>query len=536
MMSLLGQGVLTVVGNPGILLAMFVGVFIGIIFGALPGLTTVACLSMFLPVTYVMSQEMGLSMLTAIYIGGMSGGLVSAILLNIPGTPSSIATCFDGTPMAKKGLAGKALGTGVFASIVGNFIGVLAMIFISPPLAAATLQFGPWENFGVTLFALTLIASLCGKNIYTGLLSAVFGMMFSTIGLDKIDSSQRFTFGFNSLTTGFGLLTVLVGMYAVSEVLKTASSDQQEGKVNEDFHMHGLGLTGTEIKSQSWNLLRSSLIGLAIGILPGIGGSTANIIAYSVAKSSSKYPEKFGTGIIDGICASESANNASVGGAMIPLLTLGIPGDGSTALLLGGFMLHGLQPGPLLFQNNGSIVYSIFASMLISTVMMGVTNIPMLNADIVTGISFMLLFLTLKVPFGFVTILLAHITFNIPYVIVSVMPRYRELNPHIYEAALDLGASPATAFRKTVLPELMPSILSGGLMAFTMSLDDFIITHFTAGAGIHTLSTKIYSEVKLGIKPEMYALSAMIFVTVFVLLLLVNRAQDSAEKARIEDR
>ena len=170
------------------------------------------------------------------------------------------------------------------------------------------------------------------------------------------------------------------------------------------------------------------------------------------------------------------------------------------------------------------------------TVMMGVTNIPMLNADIVTGISFMLLFLTLKVPFGFVTILLAHITFNIPYVIVSVMPRYRELNPHIYEAALDLGASPATAFRKTVLPELMPSILSGGLMAFTMSLDDFIITHFTAGAGIHTLSTKIYSEVKLGIKPEMYALSAMIFVTVFVLLLLVNRAQDSAEKARIEDR
>ncbi|MDY6343133.1 MAG: tripartite tricarboxylate transporter permease [Sphaerochaetaceae bacterium] len=372
MMSLLGQGVLTVVGNPGILLAMFVGVFIGIIFGALPGLTTVACLSMFLPVTYVMSQEMGLSMLTAIYIGGMSGGLVSAILLNIPGTPSSIATCFDGTPMAKKGLAGKALGTGVFASIVGNFIGVLAMIFISPPLAAATLQFGPWENFGVTLFALTLIASLCGKNIYTGLLSAVFGMMFSTIGLDKIDSSQRFTFGFNSLTTGFGLLTVLVGMYAVSEVLKTASSDQQEGKVNEDFHMHGLGLTGTEIKSQSWNLLRSSLIGLAIGILPGIGGSTANIIAYSVAKSSSKYPEKFGTGIIDGICASESANNASVGGAMIPLLTLGIPGDGSTALLLGGFMLHGLQPGPLLFQNNGSIVYSIFASMLISTVMMGV--------------------------------------------------------------------------------------------------------------------------------------------------------------------
>ena len=163
------------------------------------------------------------------------------------------------------------------------------------------------------------------------------------------------------------------------------------------------------------------------------------------------------------------------------------------------------------------------------TILMGVTNVPMLNADIVTGVSFMLLFLTLRIQFGFVTILLAHITFNIPYVILNVMPRYRELNPHIYEAALDLGASPVYAFFKTVLPEIMPAILSGGLMAFTMSIDDFIITHFTAGAGVHTLSTKIYSEVKLGIKPEMYALSAMIFVTVLLLLILGNRVPAKAD-------
>lgn len=371
MMTMLLQGFGTVVGNPLILLAMLGGVFIGIIFGSLPGLTTVACLSMFLPVTYVMSHEMGLSMLTAIYIGGMSGGLVSAILLNIPGTPSSIATCFDGTPMAKKGQAGRALGIGVFASIVGNFIGVFAMIFISAPLAFFTLKFGPWENFGVTVFALTLIASLCGKNILTGLLAAVFGMMFSTVGLDQIDSSTRFTFGMSELTSGFGLLTVLVGMYAVSEVLRTASAEPEKATVNEDFKMKGIGLSMKEIIEQLPNLIRSSLIGLCIGILPGIGGSTANIIAYSVTKSSSKYPEKFGTGIPDGIIASESANNASVGGAMIPLLTLGIPGDGSTALLLGGFMLHGMTPGPLLFQTNGSTVYAIFASMIISTVLMG---------------------------------------------------------------------------------------------------------------------------------------------------------------------
>ena len=177
-----------------------------------------------------------------------------------------------------------------------------------------------------------------------------------------------------------------------------------------------------------------------------------------------------------------------------------------------------------------SVVLGVAACICISkmkrkgrTILMGITNVPMLNADIVTGVSFMLLFLTLRIQFGFGTILLAHITFNIPYVILSVMPRYRELNPHIYEAALDLGANPVYAFFKTVLPEIMPSILSGGLMAFTMSIDDFIITHFTAGAGVHTLSTKIYSEVKLGIKPEMYALSAMIFLTVLVLLILVNR-------------
>lgn len=371
-MTMLGQGFAAVIGNPMILLAMMGGVFIGIIFGALPGLTTVACLSMFLPVTYVMSHEMGLSMLTAIYIGGMSGGLVSAILLNIPGTPSSIATCFDGVPMARKGQAGRALGIGVFASIIGNFIGVLAMIFISSPLASVTLRFGPWENFGVTVFALTLIASLCGKNIFTGLLSAVAGMMFSTVGLDKIDSAKRFTFGMAELTSGFGLLTVLVGVYAVSEVLKTASSDPEKATVNENFKMRGFGLSGREMVRQVPNLIRSSLIGLAIGILPGIGGSTANIIAYSMAKSSSKYPEKFGTGIPDGIVASESANNASVGGAMIPLLTLGIPGDGSTALLLGGFMLHGMTPGPLLFKTNGSTVYAIFASMFVSTIIMGI--------------------------------------------------------------------------------------------------------------------------------------------------------------------
>ena len=371
MFEMLISGFASVYSDPLSMSMIFFGVLVGIIFGALPGLTVVAGLSMFLPVTYVMSTSVGLSMLTAIYIGGTSGGLISAILLNIPGTPASIATTFDGAPMAKKGLAGKALGLGVFASLAGTLIGVAVMIFLSPALARITLKFGPWEYFSVTFFALTLIASLTGKSIIKGLLSALFGMMFATIGLSPIDSARRYTFGSLQLTSGFHLLVVLVGLYAVSEVLSTASAKHEQVKVL-SYKMRGLGFSWRDLKGNWINLIRSSLVGLGIGILPGIGGSTSNIIAYSVAKNSSKHPDDFGTGIPDGIIASESSNNASIGGAMIPLLTLGIPGDGATAILLGGFMLHGLTPGPLLFQTNGALVYNIFAAMVLGTIMMAI--------------------------------------------------------------------------------------------------------------------------------------------------------------------
>ncbi|MDT4763174.1 tripartite tricarboxylate transporter permease [Sphaerochaeta sp. PS] len=371
MFSMLVAGFGSVFTDPLSIIMVFLGTVVGIIFGALPGLTTVAGLSMFLPVTYAMASGTGLSMLTAIYIGGISGGLISAILLNIPGTPSSIATCFEGSPMAKKGEAGKALGLGVFASLIGTVFGISLMIVLSPTLAALTIKFGPWEYFSVTIFALTLISALCGKSVTKGVLSALFGMMFATVGLSPIDSAKRFTFGYLQLTSGFNLLAVLVGLYAISEVLSTAGSDKPPAKVLA-YKMKGLGFSIKDISGQWFNMLRSSLIGLGIGILPGIGGSTSNLIAYSVAKNSSKYPEKFGTGIPDGIIASESSNNASIGGAMIPLLTLGIPGDGATAILLGGFMLHGMQPGPLLFQTNGATVYHIFASMILATFFMAI--------------------------------------------------------------------------------------------------------------------------------------------------------------------
>jgi putative tricarboxylic transport membrane protein len=371
MIELFGAGFAAIFASPMNILLIFLGVATGIVFGALPGLTTVAALSMFLPITYGMDLGISLAVLTGIYIGGTSGGLVSAILLNIPGTPASIATCFDGRPLALKGQAGKALGVGIFVSFIGTLISIAAMVFISPAMAALTIKFGPWENFAVTVFALALISSLTGKSLVMGLISALLGMMIATIGLAPIDAAKRYTFGSIELTSGFALLPVLVGLYAISEVISSSAGNTgKDTSIITDFTIRGLGFTFKEMKGQIVNIIRCSLMGIGIGILPGIGASTSNLVAYSVTKKSSKYPEKFGTGIIDGVVASETANNATIGGAMIPLLTLGIPGDGATALLLGGFMLHGVTPGPLLFQTHGAAVYMIFAAMIFSSFLM----------------------------------------------------------------------------------------------------------------------------------------------------------------------
>lgn len=307
-------GFLGVITSPMCWLCIILGVIIGIIFGAVPGLTATTAIAMFLPLTYAMEITPSLSLLIALYIGGISGGLISAILLNMPGTPSSIATCFDGRPMALKGQGGKALGVGVVFSFIGTIVGILVLVVVAAPLAQLTIKFGPWEYFAVTFFSLSLIAGLSGKDIIKGLMCAVVGMMFATVGTDPIDGVMRFTFDTVALTGGFQQMTVLIGMYAISEVLDTASLMQadKDAKVEGDVHIKGVGFSLSEFKSQIWNCIRSALIGVGIGILPGIGGGTSNILAYSTAKNGSKHPEKFGTGIIDGVVASETANNARI--------------------------------------------------------------------------------------------------------------------------------------------------------------------------------------------------------------------------------
>lgn len=275
--------------------------------------------------------------------------------------------------MAEKGQAYKALSTGIVFSFIGTIISMFALMFIAPMLANFAIKFGPHEYFAVAVFSLTLISGLAGKSIVKGLISAILGMMVGTVGIAPIDASPRYTFGVYNLRTGFDILVVLVGLYAITEVIETAGNRAvmtDKGVTQYTVTAKGLGFTFKEFWAQKYNAVRSSLIGIGIGILPGIGGATSNIIAYSLARSQSKHPEAFGTGIMDGIVASEAANNANIGGAMIPLLTLGIPGDAATAMLLGGLIIHGITPGPLLFSQNPDVVYGILGAMLVSSFIM----------------------------------------------------------------------------------------------------------------------------------------------------------------------
>lgn len=354
--------------NPACMGLIIVGTIVGIIFGALPGLTATMAIALCLPITYTLGTTEGLCLLIGLYIGGISGGLISAILLKIPGTPSSIATTFDGGPMAEKGEAGKALGIGVFYSFIGTMLSVAVLVFLAPTIAQWTIKFGPYEYFAIGVFSLTMVGSLVSGSVAKGLASCVLGLCVAQVGAAPMTSALRFTFGNHQLDSGFAMLPVLIGLFAITEVFLAAEEGlSAENGGTRQYKMKGFGVSLKEFKEQLGNMFRSAAIGIGIGILPGIGGGTSNMIAYMAAKNSSKEPEKFGTGCIDGIIASETSNNASIGGALIPLLTLGIPGDTTTAMLLGALMIKGISTGPLLFKTNGVLVYSIFGAVIIAT-------------------------------------------------------------------------------------------------------------------------------------------------------------------------
>ncbi len=350
---------------------MVVGVIVGILFGAIPGLSSTMAIALFLPVTFALDVTSAFALLIALYIGGVSGGLISAILINIPGSAMSIATTYDGSPMAVKGHAHRALGIGIVFSTLGTIVSLIVLIAAAPPLSKLTIKMSSYDFFALTLLSLTLISGVSGKNMLLGLLSGFMGLAIAMVGIAPIDGTPRFTFGEVQLLNGFSLLPSVIGLFAVTEIMKAVSNADKKSEVKaKPEKVRGFGFSLREFFAQAKNFVISSVIGIVIGFLPGMGGSLANQVAYAAVQKNSKYPEKFGTGIMDGIVASETSNNASIGGAMIPLLTLGIPGDGPTAMLLGAFMIHGIVPGPLLFKTSGSLVNTIFVALIICTIIM----------------------------------------------------------------------------------------------------------------------------------------------------------------------
>lgn len=369
---MINQAIQMVLLNPVCIGLIFAGVITGIVFGSIPGLSASMAMILFLPMSFGMEPMNGISLLVGLYMGGISGGLISAILLKIPGTASSIATVFDGGPMADKGEAGKALGVGILTSFVGGLLSIFALMFISPYLAKVTLAFTSAEYFSIALFALTIISSLSGNSLINGILAGLFGIALSLVGIAPVDGAIRFAFGNSQLYGGFDTVVILIGMYAVTDIIRTGFERRNiVGNTSKyTYNLKGYGISVKEYLSHWKLIIQSALIGLGIGILPGIGGSTSSLLAYSAGKSASKYPEKFGTGIVDGIIASETSNNAVIGGSLIPLITMGIPGNVATAIFLGGLTIHGISPGPLIFQKSGQYVYGIFIALLIANVFM----------------------------------------------------------------------------------------------------------------------------------------------------------------------
>ena len=356
--------------NPLCLALCLLGTFLGIFFGASPGMTSSMGIALALPLTYSMGIVNGMSLLLGIYIGSISGGLITAVLINIPGTPASVATTFDGYPMAERGEGGRAIRVGTLYSFLGGMVSLVALFAISPILAKWALKFSYEEYFAIAVMSLMLISSLSGKSVIKGMISAIIGMMLTTIGMAPVDTVRRYTFGNYNLDGGLKLLPLMIGVYAVAEVLKVAAAKQNADMKPLNYKSKGLGVSLKEFKEQFKNLTVSSLLGIGIGILPGLGAAISNLIAYSVSKKMSKHPEKYGTGCIDGLIASETANNAVSGGALIPLLTMGIPGDAGTTMLLAAFMLKGITPGPLLFDTHANVIYAMFAILIVANIMM----------------------------------------------------------------------------------------------------------------------------------------------------------------------
>ncbi len=354
---------------------MYLCALVGCILGAIPGLSGGLGITLILPLTFALTKELSFAMLLGMYVGGVSGSFIAAVLVGIPGSAASIATCYDGYPMTKKGKAAKALSIGIVGSFIGTFCSIIVAMLCSGLIADIALALGPWEYFSLCIMAITMVIGLSNGSIYKGLLAAFIGLWMSFIGADSVTNQLRFTFGNTNLYGGINVICLLMGVFALQQVATSYAKGQQEMPEVDTKSLGGIGLGIKDLVENARCIIVSLLIGLGIGFLPGMGSGISNLIAYGQAKNMDKHPEKFGTGYDPGIWATEVSNNAGVGGALIPMISLGIPGDATTVLLLSAMTIHGLTAGPMFIQTNPDLAALIFLAVLISSVTIVITEL-----------------------------------------------------------------------------------------------------------------------------------------------------------------
>jgi putative tricarboxylic transport membrane protein len=363
-----------VVLNWQYLLPLVIGTIAGVIGGALPGVTVTMTVIVVLPFTFGLDPLQGLAAMIGVYVGGSAGGSITASLIGIPGTPSAVATTFDGFPMTKKGQPGRSVWVGAWSAFIGGALGGLFLIELTGPFASIALYFGPWEFFAIFVFALSMVAGLVGKSVTKGLLSGAIGLLVTVVGPDPIMGVQRFTMGIHELEGGFPFLPVLIGIFAFAQLMPDVEQIHSSEPAPVTPTKMNLAVSHLsvlwDIFCRPFILLWVTFIGIVIGVLPAIGGSAANIMAYDQAKKFSKRPEKFGTGIPEGIVASEASNSANVAGSLMMIMAFGIPGDAVTAVMMGALTIHGIQPGPLFISQHPKIAYGIYASYLVALPLM----------------------------------------------------------------------------------------------------------------------------------------------------------------------
>ncbi len=362
--------------DPINLMYVFIGVFAGTLIGMLPGLGPMSALALMIPITFNLNPATGLILMAGVYYGAIFGGSTSSILLNAPGVAGTVATSFDGYPMAQKGMAGKALAIAAYASFVGGTISIIGLMFIAPLLSKVAVSFGPAEYFALMVLGLTAVVSLSDKSLVKGLIAAIMGMMISIVGMDLQTGTERYTFGSIELLEGINFLVVALGIFALAEVFyMLLSGNKSTPKRNA---IGSLKLSMAEVKDMAAPVGRSSVLGFFTGVLPGAGATIGSFLGYSMEKRLAKDGDTFGKGNIKGVAAPESANNAACGGSFVPLLTLGVPGSGTTAVLLGALLVMGVTPGPMMLEQRPDVFWGVIASMYIGNIFLLVLNLPLI--------------------------------------------------------------------------------------------------------------------------------------------------------------